>query len=73
MKYIVLKRTAVDYVLDESQKSVLQEITRAIDSVHAATGKPPNRYAVVNLDEPYANEVIEIMRRHGHWESEVSA
>lgn len=29
-----------------------------------------NRYAVINLDETYANEVIEIMRRHGHWGNE---
>lgn len=24
-------------------------------------------YLVINTDEPYADEVIEIMKRHGHW------
>lgn len=31
-------------------------------------GKHPfNNYLIINLDEPYAPEVIEIMKRHGHW------
>lgn len=29
--------------------------------------KPVNTYLVINTDEPYADEVIEIMKRHGHW------
>lgn len=27
----------------------------------------PNTYIVINTDEPYANEIIEIMKKHGHW------
>lgn len=31
-------------------------------------GKNPfNSYVVINLDEPYIKEIIEIMKRHGHW------
>ncbi|KIH69927.1 hypothetical protein [Salinicoccus roseus] len=26
-----------------------------------------NKYLVINQDEPYADEVIEIMKKHGHW------
>jgi hypothetical protein len=29
--------------------------------------KPYNSYIVINIDEPYADEVIEIMKRHGHF------
>lgn len=29
--------------------------------------KPVNTYLVINTDEPYADEIIEIMKRHGHW------
>lgn len=29
--------------------------------------KPFNSYIVINTDEPYVNEVIEIMKRNGHW------
>ncbi|WP_102274074.1 hypothetical protein [Cytobacillus massiliigabonensis] len=31
-------------------------------------GKYPfNNYVVINLDEPYIGEVIEILKRHDHW------
>lgn len=26
-------------------------------------------YLVINTDEPYADEVIEILKKHGHWGS----
>jgi hypothetical protein len=29
--------------------------------------KPFNSYVVINLDEPYIDEIIEIMKRNGHW------
>jgi len=29
--------------------------------------EPFNSYAVINIDEPYTGEIIEIMKRHGHW------
>lgn len=30
--------------------------------------KPFNSYIIINTDEPYVNEVIEIMKRNGHWD-----
>lgn len=30
-------------------------------------GKPENIYVVINTDEPYVGEVIEILKRNGHW------
>ena len=36
-----------------------------------AQGKKQNYYLVINKDEPYVNEVIAIMDKHGHWEGEV--
>lgn len=30
-------------------------------------GKPENIYLVINTDESYADEVIEILKLHGHW------
>lgn len=29
--------------------------------------KEPHTYLVINRDEHYADEVIEILKRHGHW------
>lgn len=58
-KFIVLNREKVDKSCDEQDKKDLQRISDKINS--------NNEYLVVNLDEPYAEEVIEILKRHGHW------
>lgn len=43
-------------------------VSKHIEEGRIADGKKPfNNYLVINLDEPYADEVIEIMKRHGHW------
>ena len=32
-------------------------------------GKNPyNSYIVINTDEPYIDEIIAVMKRHGHWD-----
>lgn len=30
--------------------------------------KPYNSYIVINVDEPYIEEIIEVMKRHGDWD-----
>lgn len=42
--------------------------TRTADR-EAGTDKfyTPNTYLIINTDEPYADEVIDIMKKHGHW------
>lgn len=36
-------------------------------------GKQPyNSYIVINTDEPYVKEIIEVMKKHGHWEEEIT-
>jgi len=30
--------------------------------------KPSNQYLVINIDEPYAGEVIEILKKNRHWD-----
>ncbi len=45
-----------------------KHVSRSIESGRMKDGKEPyNNYLVINLDEPYADEVIEIMKRNGHW------
>lgn len=47
---------AIDYVIEE------------IESGRELEGKKPfNNYVVINLDEPYINEIVEIMKRNNHW------
>lgn len=68
MKYVVLKTDDCDKYLWESQKEQLSEIVKEINECREHDRKTTNnKYLVINTDEPYADEIIEIMKRHGHW------
>ncbi|WP_163855767.1 YopX family protein [Paenibacillus elgii] len=45
----------------------LLKVQEEVANYRSAQGKNENTYLVINVDEPYADEVIEIMKRHGHW------
>lgn len=69
-KYIVHKIEDVQRHLTPDQRAQLGVIGAMIDTGRIDAGKPPasyNAYIVINLDEPYAVEVVEILKRHGHW------
>lgn len=67
MKYLVLKTDDINRYLDEKAKIELSASTVAIQQLRAIEGKKDHIYLVINTDEPYADEVIEIMKRYGHW------
>jgi hypothetical protein len=49
----------------------LDLICNNVQRVREEQGKSSNpTYLVINTDEAYAVEVIEILKRHGHWEGE---
>jgi hypothetical protein len=49
-------------------KAVLKKTSELIRAGREKDGKNPNnKYLVINVDEPYADEVIEILKRNGHW------
>ncbi|MDY7043732.1 hypothetical protein RVS70_05885 [Virgibacillus sp. M23] len=55
------------YTKDELRTS-LNSALQIIEDGRIENGKKPsNSYVVINLDEPYINEVIEILKNHGHW------
>lgn len=66
-KFTVLKHDDINRYLDEKAKIELMASTIAIKQLRAIEGKKDNTYLVINTDEPYADEIIEIMKRHGHW------
>lgn len=69
-KFIVLKIEDGIKYLNKEDKDKLCEIEDKISIGRANDGKiPNNKYAVINLDEPYSDEIIAIMEKHGHWES----
>ena len=60
------------YVSREDQydfEEELDHIQRVIQASREREGKKPyNSYIVINTDEPYIQEIIAVMRRHGHFD-----
>lgn len=53
----------------EKFEEVLDDVLLQIEQGREYDGKKPfNNYIVINVDEPYADEVLEILKRHGHWD-----
>jgi len=54
--------------LKEKFELIFGEVLDTIEQGRVKDGKHPfNNYVVINLDEPYIDEIVEIMKRHGHW------
>lgn len=68
-KYIVIKiEDYAKYVNSGIKAALLQNDLEDIEAGRKADGKEPcPEYIVINTDEPYTQEVIEIMKRNGHW------
>ncbi|MFC6545517.1 hypothetical protein [Cohnella cellulosilytica] len=52
------------------QRAQLGVIGATIDSRRINAGKAPasnNSYIVINTDEPYTPQIVEILKRYGHW------
>jgi hypothetical protein len=64
------------YVPEPAQEDfriTLNNMSAWIEDGRMQEGKQPyNSYVVINLDEPYIKEIIEIMKRNGHWEGELT-
>lgn len=71
-KYTIINERDVQKYLSQHTKDELQialnNALQVIEDGRIEDGKKPyNNYLVINLDEPYADEVIEILKRNGHW------
>lgn len=71
-KFAVAKISDIDSLLDEENIQKFYGLLNRISEEREAIGKSDNQYIVVNLDEPYAGDVIEILKRNGHWDSMIS-
>ncbi|MED4799056.1 hypothetical protein P9684_04230 [Bacillus atrophaeus] len=68
-KFIILKADVIKDHLSWDEQILLGALIDKMRVCREADGKTsPNRYCVINQDEPYIGEVTEIMRKHGHWE-----
>jgi hypothetical protein len=68
-KFIVIKIDDLKKHINSVFKlAMLENDLNDIAAGRAAEGKEPcPEYLVINTDEPYAGEIIEIMKRNGHW------
>lgn len=71
IKFTVLKNEDIEKHLTEVQKNDLVSIIETIANGRIGEGKHrSNTYIVINTDEPYVQEIIEIMKRNGHWDED---
>lgn len=69
IKYLVVKHEDIQkWVPMWYQERVLDVILDTVKDGREIDGKKENSYIVINMDEPYIQEIIDVMRRHGHWE-----
>ncbi|MDR0269604.1 hypothetical protein [Paenibacillus sp.] len=67
-KFTVIKNDDIERYLDARDKSELSRILWKIEQSRYEEGKEAsNTYLVVNVDEPYAPKIIEIMKANNHW------
>lgn len=67
-KFTVIKNDDIKKHLDERDKSELSRILWKIGKLRYEEGKEAeNTYLVVNVDEPYSPEIINIMKVNDHW------
>lgn len=67
-KFIVIKREDVPAYLDRVERDILSRMLKKIASCRRRKKKnADNEYLVINTDEPYASEIIEILKRNGDW------
>lgn len=58
---------AVKY-LNDKDKADFNYLCNKVEMGRSRDGKRPvNAYLIVNVDEPYAEEVAAILKRNGHW------
>ena len=58
---------AVRY-LNDKEKAEFNHLCNKVELSRKRDGKRGvNAYLIINVDEPYAAEVADILKRHGHW------
>lgn len=73
MKFTVIKNEDIEKHLDDRDKSELSRILWKISQLRLQEGKnSENSYLVINVDEPYAEEVVDILKDFGHWGEDIN-
>lgn len=73
LKYVVINNNDAEEYLNDVGKQKLRKTLEYIGAMREQEGKPRyNNYLVVNIDEPYAGQVADLIeaeeRRKGTWD-----
>lgn len=66
-KFTVIKNEDAKKYLTSIQIGVISLALGSIESGRKEEGKKLNQYLVINIDEPYAPEIVETLKKNGHW------
>lgn len=67
-RFTIIKEQDLERYCSEEQINQLGNILEEIQLGRELDNKNPfNSYVVINLDEPYLGEIVEIMKRNGDW------
>lgn len=67
-KFKVIKIDDLIKYVSPSRQAMLSIILDDIQEGRKAESKnADNKYLVINTDEPYADEIVEILKRNSHW------
>ena len=67
-KYLVVKQSDIEKYLTKDDKTDLDILLLGVVVGRKREGKLPNHYVVVNEDEPYAEQVWQLIQKQ--WETE---
>ena len=69
--HLILKLEDLDKALNQKEAYVLSEILEKYERYRLVQKKIPTpEYIVINADEPYIQEIIDILKKYNHWEDE---
>lgn len=70
--YRVVKDEDISQHLSFNQQGMLNHLLSLIQAGRAKEGKTrDNEYIVVNTDEPYIQDIVDVLKENGHWDGNV--
>ena len=66
-KYIVIKQDDIKYITEQDKINLCSIIKTIRDGRIEGNKNTGNKYFGINVDESYANDVVEILKNNNHW------
>ena len=63
----VIKDSDIEKYLDKRDQAIFEDCVGQIQIGRALEGRGNSHYIVINTDELYIGEIVEILKRNGHW------